>query len=80
MVRPSAQPSDSTHRATSAHQQGVALDLTPLNPAVCGFDWIALVAWSRLYRQGEDLRAMGELSEGTRVLFEAKGWTRDPNL
>ena len=37
-------------------------------------------AWSRLYRQGEDLRELGHLSEGTRVLFEAKGWQRDPTL
>jgi hypothetical protein len=34
--------------------------------------------FSRLYRQGEDLRALGHDSEGTRQLFEAKGWQRDP--
>ena len=38
------------------------------------------VAWTRLYRQGEDLRGLGHLSEGTRQLFEAKGWQRDADV
>jgi len=37
-------------------------------------------AFSRLYRGHEELRGLGHLSEGTRQLFESKGWQRDPDI
>ena len=36
------------------------------------------IAWSRLYRDHEDSRLLGQMSEGTRIDFERLGWTTDP--
>ena len=52
--------------SASTHKAGNCACSSAMNPA-----------WSRLYRQGENLRELGHLSKGTRVLFEAKGWQRD---
>jgi len=38
------------------------------------------LVWSRLYRQGEDYRALGQMSEGCRIDFERLGWQRDTEV
>ena len=35
------------------------------------------IAWSRLYRDHEDSRLLGQMSEGTRIDFERLGWVTD---
>jgi hypothetical protein len=35
------------------------------------------LAWSRLFRDHDDSRALGEMAEGACVLFEDHGWVRD---
>ena len=38
----------------------------------------AEVAWTRLYRENKDSSGLGHDSDGTRLLFEADGWQREP--